>query len=197
MSAQQAETPPPTSNRFSATSIWLAHVKGLRNRDFESENLNSAADIFALSVLYGLPLTLSVVGYVLGAKITGADGLLAAAGILAGALFMAFTQIAAWRDRYTERQKERHESELVQRYSLDETVAHVLMAAYACLLMTVLVIVGANFTDAEERMTGLAAASVIAVGTYVVLILLIIIPRLYSAYAVTHKVPSDLSGLSR
>jgi hypothetical protein len=197
METQHARSRPPTSNRFSAFPIWNAHIKGLRNRDFRSQNLNSAADVLALGVLYGLPTSTGVIGYLLGAKVAGADGLLAAAGILAGALFMAFTQVATWRDRYTERQRERHDSELVQRYSLDETVAHILMAAYGCLVLTVLVIAGANFTDAEERMTGVMAAVILAVGSYVLLLLLIIMPRLYSAYAVTHQVPSDLSGLSR
>lgn len=196
MDEKQTEPRPPGSNRFSAAAIWNAHIKGLRNRDFRAASLNSATDRLALGVLYGLPLVLGGVAYLLGAKLAGADGLLAAAGILAGALFMAFTQVAAWRDRYTERQKERHEAELVQRYSLDETVAHILMAAYGCFLLAVLVIVGANFTDAEDRIVGPMAGIVIVVGSYVLLLMLIIMPRLYAAYVVTHGVPRDLSGLS-
>jgi hypothetical protein len=187
----------PKTNRFSAGSIWAAHMKGLQNRDFRAAAPHGVADLLARTVLYGIPVGLGVVSYVLGAKLTGVDGLLAASGILAGGLFMAFTQVAAWRDRYTERMLERHASELPQRYSLDETVAHILMATYGCLLLTVAAVAGSNFADHQERLTGFWAAGVIVLGSYVVLLLGIILPKLYAAYAVTHQVDPEMSGLYR
>lgn len=188
---------PPGSNRFSASHIWTAHMKGLKNRNFRSPQPRGAADLFARVVLYLVPVLLGAAAYLASAKVVAVDGLLAAAGVLAGGLFMAFTQVAAWRDRYTERQADRHASELPQRYSLDETVAHILMATYACLGLLVTVLVSANFADKHGHLVGIGAALVIAVGTYILLLMLIILPKLYTAYAVTHEVDQEMSGLSR
>lgn len=187
----------PRTNRFSATPIWRAHLKGLRNRNFRTSDRSGSTDVLTLVALYGLPVGLGAVAYLLGGNITGTDGLLAAAGILAGALFMAFTQVAAWRDRYTARIRDAAASELPQRYSLDETVAHILMATYACLVLATVVLVGANFADDQERVGGVIAAMIIAMGAYVLLLMFIILPKLYAAYAITHEVDSEMSGLSR
>jgi len=169
----------------------------LKNRDFRQTQPKGVADLFARAVLYGLPLILGVVALWRGATVAAVDGLLAAGGILAGALFMAFTQVAAWRDRYTERMAGRQASELPQRYSLDETVAHILMATYACFGLAVVALVGANFANKEDKLTGIWAALTIVDGTYVVLLMLIIIPKLYAGYAVTHEVDREMSGLSQ
>lgn len=198
MSEQNQTESGVKENRFSAASIWRAHLKGLRNRNFrKAEPGLGIVDVLARGVLYGLPLGLAVAGYFVGAKVVAVDGLLAAAGILAGALFMAFTQVASWRERYTERQRERYASELPQRYSLDETVAHVLIATYASLALVVVVLVSANYANKAGDLVGVGAALTIALGSYVVLLLLIILPKLYAAYAVTHEVAPEMSGLSR
>lgn len=187
----------PKSNRFSARHIWNGHMKGLRNRDFnKADTPPSAADVFARIILYGVPVVLGALALWRGATVAAIDGLLAAAGLLAGALFMAFTQVAAWRDRYTERMDHWEDAERPQRYSLDEAVAHILMATYACFVLAVVTLVGANFTDKDGNLTGIFAALVVTIGTYLLLLLLIIVPKLYASYAVTHRVTKDMSGLS-
>lgn len=188
---------PPRSNRFSAIYVWRGHKKGLMDRDFRAEQPVGVPDPLARTVLYGVPLLLGVVAYWLGAAIAAVDGLLAAAGVLASGLFMAFTQVAAWRDRYTERMVSREASEKPQRFALDETVPHILMATYACFLLLVVVVVGANFADEDGRLVGAFAASTIAICSYVLLMMMIVLPKLYSAYVVTHKVDADISGQSR
>lgn len=185
----------PWSNRFSARHIWNAHMKGLRNRRFGAERTQGVPDLLARGLLYGVPVILGALAYWRNATVASVDGLLAAAGVLAGGLFMAFTQVAAWRDRYTERHVERETSERPPRYSLDETVAHILMATYACFALVVVILVGANFTDKHDNIVGLAASLTIAVGSYVLLLMLIIIPKLYAAYAVTQVVDEEMSGL--
>lgn len=185
----------PRSNRFSARHIWNAHFKGLKNRNFGGTAVG-VADVFARTVLYGAPVALAALAYWQGATIAAVDGLLAAAGVLAGGLFMAFTQVAAWRDRYTERWSRRETSEKPQRYSLDETVAHILMATYGCFALLVMVLVGANFANEDGDLVGVFSALVIAVGAYIVLLMLVILPKLYTAYAVTHELDDEMSGLS-
>jgi hypothetical protein len=187
----------PVSNRFSARHIWNAHLKGLRNRNFNRPDMSpSAADILARAVLYLVPIKLGVLAHFWGATIAAVDGLLAAAGLLAGGLFMAFTQVAAWRDRYTDRMDRFEDAERPQRYSLDEAVAHILMATYGCFALVVITLVGANFSDKQGHLTGLFSALDIGVGSYILLLMLIILPKLYTSYAVTHRVGKDMSGLS-
>ncbi|WP_418063179.1 hypothetical protein [Pimelobacter simplex] len=186
----------PKSNRFSAAPIWNAHKKGLRNRSFK-QAMKSAPDLLARWTLYGVPVLLGGASWYFGATVAAIDGLLAAAGVLAGGLFMGFTQVAAWRDRYTERTDTHETAEKPQRYSLDETVAHILMATYGCFVLVVVVLVGANFANAKGELTGPFAAATVLVGSYVLLLMAIILPKLYAAYAVTHKVDREMSGLSR
>lgn len=186
------------TNRFSPRHIWNAHVKGMRNRDFNTgdDTPSAAPDLIARCVLYGLPTLLGLAAYRFGATIVAVDGVLAAAGLLAGGLFMAFTQVAAWRDRYTERVDRREISEKPQRYSLDEAVAHILMATYGCFALVVVTVIGANFADEKGSLDGIFSALGITIGAYVLLLMLIILPKLYASYAITHAVAEDMSGLS-
>lgn len=184
----------PRSNRFSAGHIWNAHKKGLRNRSFKAV-IVSAPDLFARWVLYAVPLLLAGVAWFFGATVAAVDGLLAAAGVLAGGLFMGFTQVAAWRDKYTDRADTHDVAERPQRYSLDETVAHILMATYGCFALVVIVVVGANFANDKGELTGVFAAATVLVGSYVLLLLAIVLPKLYGAYAVTHDLDDEMSGL--
>lgn len=184
----------PRSNRFSAAHIWNAHQKGLRNRAFTS-SMASAPDYLARWILYLVPFVLGGVAWYFEATVAAIDGLLAAAGVLAGGLFMGFTQVASWRAQYTERAESHHSSERPQRYSLDETVAHILMATYGCFLLVVVVLVGANFANRAGELTGFFAAATVTVGTYVLLLIAMVLPKLYTAYAVTHDVDDEMSGL--
>lgn len=71
---------------------------------------------------------------------------------------MAFTQLSAWRERYTSRQIEREVSAHAQRYSLDEAVDHVLIATNASLGLVVVVLVSANFANNDGELAGVGAA---------------------------------------
>lgn len=186
----------PWTNRFSPKHIWNGHLKGLKNRDFRAVPPTGVPDLFARILLYGLPTVGAAAALWFGGTVAAIDGLLAAAGVLGGGLFMAFTQVASWREQYTQRLAERPEAERPQRYSLDETVAHILMATYGCFAVVAVIVVGANFADGQERLTGIWAALAIFFGTYVLLLIGLILPKLYSAYAVTHNVDSEMSGLS-
>lgn len=187
---------PPRSNRFTARYIWRGHLKGLKNRDFHTDTPVGVPDTLSRVVLYALPVIAGVVCFWSDATVAAVDGLLAAAGILASGLFMAFTQVASWRDRYTERLAKRESAERPQRYALDETVPHILMAAYACFVLALVVLVGANFADDQGRLVGVFSALTVVVGVYVLLLMMIIMPKLYGAYIAMHKVDADISGHS-
>ena len=185
------------TDRFTPSRIWNAHIKGLKNRVYTSARPIGTSDRIARAALYGLPLAAAVTMIVGGGTVAGGDGILAAAGIFAGAFFMGFTQVATWRERFTERREGREQSEVHQRDSLDESVAHLLMAIYASIGLAVVLVVGQNFADEKDRLTGAWAAASAGLGLYLVLLVMIVLPKLYTAYAGINKVDDEMSGLHR
>lgn len=183
--------------RFNPSPIWNAHLKGLMNRKYTTERPVGVPDAAARALLYVAPLVAGVVMFFFDGKVAGTDGLLAAAGIFTGALFMAFTQVASWRQMLSDRRHEREVAEVAQRDSLDEAVAHLLMAMYASVALAVVIVSGRNFADAEGRLTSGWAAATAALGVYTALLLLIVMPKLYSAYVEINEVDDEMSGLSR
>jgi len=185
------------TDRFNPTDIVVAHLKGLKNRRYTTVRPVGLADRAARYVLYGLPVVAGVAMVLLGGTVAGPEGILAGIAVLTGALFMAFTQVATWRERFTERRHVREAAEVNQRDSLDEAVAHLLMAMYASLLLVVVLVVGANFTDKDGNLIGAFAGVTAAIGLYIVLLLMIILPKLYTAYASINEVDDEMSGLYR
>lgn len=185
------------TDRFNPTDIVVAHLKGLKNRRYTTARPVGVADRAARFALYGLPIVAGVVTLVLGGTVAGPEGILAGIAVLTGAFFMAFTQVATWRERFTERRHEREAAEVNQRDSLDEAVAHLLMAMYASLLLVVVLVVGTNFADDDGNLVGVFAGLTVAIGFYIVLLMMIILPKLYTAYASINEVDDEMSGLHR
>lgn len=184
------------TDRFDPTDIIVAHFKGLKNRRYDRERPIGVPDRAARYLLYVAPLAVGAVVLAKRGHLAGPDGVLAAAGILLAAFLMSFTQIAIWRERLTARRLERAQADVHQRDSLDEATAHLMMAMYACVALTVDVVIGKNFATDKGDLSGVTAAIASALGTYLVLLLLIIIPKLYSAYAQVNELDDEMSGLS-
>lgn len=185
-----------TTDRFSPADIFLAHLKGLKNRNYTTARPVGVADISARVALYAIPVAAGVAMYWFDGIIASGDGILAAAGILTGAFFMGFTQVVVWRERFTERRSTHEQSEVHQRDSLDEAIAHILMAMYASMLLIVAVIVSQNLADKDGNLVGVPAAAIVTLGAYVLLIVAIILPKLYTAYASINDLDDEMSGLS-
>ena len=123
------------------------------------------------------------------------DAILAGLALLAGALLAAFAQLASWRLRLTQRQKQLPNVERVDRDALDETSAQLLVAAYESALATVALVVAMNVeASSSGAISGWWAAGAVALSIHVVLIFLVAIPRLYSAYVSINGVREELSG---
>ncbi|MGP5219397.1 hypothetical protein [Arthrobacter rhombi] len=131
-----------------------------------------------------------------GGGLASPDALLSAMSLLAGGLIAAFALLASWRDRLTDRADSFSTSERLERDHLDETAAHLLVAAYGSAISAVLLVIGMNFSQGQGgELTGPIAALAAAAATFVVLVFLIALPRLYSSYVQLNGVRKELSGL--
>ncbi len=190
------------TDRFSPFDVWNAHMKGLKNRDFSQDEPVGTPDYVARVALYGTPLALGALSFVLGLKIADPGGLLEVCGILLGAFLVGFSQIASWREKFTARWAaqlaagETDDAERHHRYSLDEAVAHILLSIYVVLLLIITILVGTNLADGHGRIHGVPAAFTVFFGSLLLMLVVMIVPKLYAAYAVVNDVDDEMSGLT-
>jgi hypothetical protein len=172
--------------RFDLRPLVRGVGQGLRKRrDIGPE----AADVKARAVLVGLPLATAATCAIIGFVLPKADQLIAGAALLVGALFAAFTQVAAWRDRIAAR---KNATDAVDLRALSEAGAHILLTVVISLLATADLVVLANL-DVEEKNPDLflsittIALSALGVGafTYMTLSLYMVVNLLWDAYEKT------------
>lgn len=78
--------------------------------------------------------------------------------------------------------------------ALDETATHLLVAIMASIADAA--VIGAVTSLGDGSITGVFAGVVLGLSTFVLGLLMLIVPRLYMAYDDFHDVDSDLSGYS-
>lgn len=121
--------------------------------------------------------------------------LLSAVALFSGGLLASFGQLSTLRLKLTERAGDNHFSERIDRDYLDETAAHLLVAAYSAAVSAALLIMAMSFgADAQGRIGGAWAAVITSVTTYVFVVFIIALPRLYVAYTRINKVRREMSG---
>lgn len=168
--------------RLSPKAVWRAHLRGL------TKHPTGSPDVFARAAVYGLPVLVSVLAYALDAQLRQAGVLLAAASLLAGTLLASFGQLATLRGKVSERLEVRR----VALDALDETTAHVLMAVYSAILLAA--VLGTATSLTAGAVCGVAAAVALGLGAWLLLLVLLIIPRLYQAYTYAFDVSPELDG---
>ncbi|WP_368499990.1 hypothetical protein [Herbiconiux sp. A18JL235] len=130
-----------------------------------------------------------------GAKISTPGSLLAGVALLAGSFLAAWGQVSSMRLKLTERAEDFKTVEQIDRDSLDETAAHLLVASLMSGGTALWLVLGMNFgANADGSISGPFAAIATAFAVYVLLVFLIAIPRLYTAYVNINKVRDELSG---
>lgn len=169
--------------RLDPRFVWQGHLKGLTQHPQAH-----VPDRLARGVVYGGPAAVFVVSLVLGAKLRQPSGLLAGSALLAGTLLASFGQLATMRARLTDKQGVRQ----VGLDALDETVAHVLMAVYAAILTSFVLGVATALSDGAVK--GIVAALALASAAWLLLLVLLIVPRLYQAYTYTFVVRDEMNG---
>jgi hypothetical protein len=81
----------------------------------------------------------------------------------------------------------------VERELIDETAAHLLLAAMLCIIDATMLVAATSVTPAGQKVSIEWTAAILAVSVYIVFIFLICIPRLYSAYVQINGVSDHLN----
>lgn len=185
------------TDRFSPRPIWTGHWKALRNRSYAPTG-RSARDAVAVAVVYAIPFAIATAAVAGAWTIKNPSALLAGVSLLVGGCLVAFGQLAAWRGRLAERVTWHETSERPERHAIDEAVAHLLWATWIAVVEAALLVVAGEMMPDPERTYGWAArlltAGVYGLGTYLVLLLLMILPKLYVTYANANKLDDEMSG---
>jgi hypothetical protein len=177
--------------RLLPTSLIRGHWKSLTfYRDDEPR-----PDYVARVIVLGVPLATGVLMFVFGARLFAPAALLSGLALLAGGLLAAFGQLSSLRLRLTERMVSEDDGQRTDRDYLDETAAHLLLAAYGAAVTAAVLVVGMNFgLDKHGVLTGGWAAIATALAAWVVVLFLIALPRLYTAYVSINSVRDALNG---
>ncbi len=181
--------------RFDPTPLLRGHWKGLLDARYQRYQ----PDWWARGLLVIVPVGLAVLSLALDWTIKTPTSLLSAAALLAGALVGAFGSVSTMRLKLTEwvAEQDNEDHLQVERDMIDETVAHMLTAALLSAALAVLLVIGDNTSNEAGAVTGLLAAVIIGLGSYVALLFALVAPRLYAAYDAIHKVRERLSGLAK
>ena len=145
-----------------------------------------------------MPLGAGAGVLLLGGQLQAPGALLSGVALLAGGFLAAFGQISSLRLRLTDRADTYPDAERMNRDALDETATHLLMASYTSALAALTLVLGMNFgSTAGGAVCGVWAALSTVFCTYVLLIFLIAVPRLYGAYLTINAVRRQMSGAHR
>lgn len=177
-------------NRFEVRPVFRGHWKGLTN----GLGSDCKPDWFARATLVLIPVGVAALSLVLGWKIAQPAPLLGGVSLLAGGLLGAFAQLSSLRLKVSEWTEHDDDKWLVERELLDETAAHVLLAALLCAVDATLLVIATSTTSASDGLPSGWTATIGAISVYVALMFIICIPRLYSAYVQINSVADHLNG---
>jgi len=179
------------TSRLLPTTIFRAHWKGLS--DYRDKEVHP--DYITRILLVGIPLVAGGLFWGLGGCLSVPTVLLAGVSLLAGAFLGAFGHIATLRSRLADREDDYPDAERIDRDSLDETAAHLLVASYMSALTAFVLVLGMNLSlNAQGALVGFWGGLAVALALYVLLVFMIALPRLYNSYANINKVRDALSG---
>lgn len=183
--------------RFSPLELFRGHWKGMG--DYRKKVV--IPDWWARSAFVVVPL--AVGGLILWrrAEFGAPAALLTGAALLAGGLLSAFTHLSTLRVRLAERGDAWDEYDQPDRDAFDETAAHLLLASYLAGLTAFLLVLAMNLgrTTTPEGIPdgGITwgwSIPIGVIGTYLFMLFLMTLPRMYNAYATLNKVRPELSG---
>lgn len=176
-------------DRILPTAVVRGHWKGLTN----VHDGRRSGDWVARIALSGGAVALLVVSLWMGWRITSPDPILAASALLAAGLVSSIGPLTGFRDRISD-VSDAHQTD---RDAIDETVAHVIMAALTSAAVAVILVIGTNVAPSDDPVSGWWAALAISVGYYTALTFVIATPRLYDAYTSRYQVSREISGAHR
>lgn len=181
------------SQRLLPLALFRGHWKVLS----DYRETRTLGDFITRGVVYGGPLLLAAAMWWFDGSFSAPGSLLAGVALLAGGFLSAFTHLSTLRLKLTDRQKDWDSAERLDRDALDETATHLLMAAYTAGVTAALLVIAMNFTPSGQSVVGVFAAVIAATSSFLILLFLVAIPRLYGAYVSINGVRRELSGMHR
>jgi hypothetical protein len=175
-------------DHFNVSAVWRGHWSALgRNSLFHG------VPIRALFVV--APLGLGGVALWQCWTLSAPAGLLTGVSILIGGALTVFAQLVGLRTRLRTDLDE--EWMAAQRDALDETVAHLLTAVLFAIVDATILVLGMNLAAPDGHVPTPITAATLALSSYLVLLLVLCVPRLYSAYTTGFVVAKHLDGHHR
>lgn len=178
--------------RFNFWPVLRGHWKGLTRGDVTAYT----PDRLSRHILK-LPPLLAALALWRNWELAAPTPLLSAVALLAGALVGSFGSLSTLRLKLTDWADREGDNQQPQRDALDETVAHLLTAAVLCALTAAVLVIGTNVAGADKPVTRPWAALAVGLGSYVLLLFMLVVPRLYAAYVEINNVRDRLNGFSR
>lgn len=182
------------SSRFDIRPVLRGHWKSLTNGQYLSYRPDWSARLILL-----LPVVLFIVMWVFGGQLAAPTPILTAASLLAGGMLSSFTHLSTLRLKLTEwSDVEGQDRFAVEKEMLDESAAHLLTGVLLCVCDAASLVIGMNVSTSKSgHLVGFWAALSAGISSYVLLIFIIMIPRLYAAWVEINGVIDRLSGLTK
>lgn len=182
------------TDRFDPRPLVSRALGSMRRR---SQVGQEPRDWAALFVMVVAPSGLGFISWAFAWSVRSADSLVAGFSLLAAALLAVVPQLAAWRQRLTDRDRG---SEGVARRKLDEAVSNTLVGVLVSIVLAVLSIIIANIIVpstpngidiAYPEVVRLLTAILATGGAYLALTLLLVVNLLFDAYSDANSSPSQ------
>lgn len=149
---------------------------------------------FAIAEVYGLPLAVVVLSLWRGWQLQSVSALLTAVSILAGGSLSAFTHLSTLRIKLTERANRFQVVDGPERTMMDHAATHLLMSVLTS-VVTCAVLVVALATTPDGNLVSINVTAVTnGLVTYLGILFLWSVPRLYNAYVEMNDVSKSLAG---
>lgn len=175
--------------RMSVMPVLRAHARSLAN--------GTDPDWITRAVMWGTPIGVGITAYVCELRFGAPTALLAGVALLMGGFLSTAGVLSTLRLKLTDRDESHSAAEAAER-NLDEAVPHVLTAALGCVTSATLIIVAMNFPVTDTGAINRGFTCVIAASlTFVAVLFVATIVRLYAAYVQVNNVPTRLNGFTR
>ncbi|MFJ9525476.1 hypothetical protein [Streptomyces cyaneofuscatus] len=182
------------SERFNVLPVLRGHWKGLTDGRHAAQRADVVARLSLLLpvVVFGLMLWRE-------GRLAAPASLLTGVALMAGGMLSAFTHLSTLRLKITEWDSPGEASRFeVERGMLDETAAHLLTGSLLCAFNAATLVIGMNVGVTKTgHLYGFWAAASAGLSSYVLVVFVFVIPRLYSAYVQINDVSSELNGFDR
>ena len=172
--------------RFLPIELVKAHWTSIEDRT-AGNSAPARPDRPVHVVLILVPTVAAIAAGLTGLEVKAPAAILSALSLFSAGLLAAFAQIASIRSRYRVPDSA-YDPDRPVRDMLDEAVAQVLMAALVSVTTALVVVIGMNVPGGSEKgLVTWASCIVTFLGTYLTLLFLMVIRKLWGAYQVANE----------